>query len=167
MVIFLTVVFGSLVLAYLFAKWIEWDAHVNSYSAKISFDSFKKFYEINPNRWITGYGTVTCRTAKETWEENDTFCFDFFDYYKYRKWIKQKEKNKKSTRNAEAIKRMMDVVREDIADQEAASKKMSNNAIDEVINIIRESDWEDADAAILILRQIKELNRRNGNANNH
>jgi len=156
----LLIIVGVIGLISLFVSWLEWSDSLRYDASWIDFNSFKKFYELNPQRWITQYGSVTCKTSKNAWDDDDVFCFKFIDYYKYRSWLKQQKKTKKKNDDTEATKRMMDAVREDIAKHEAESKKMSNSAIDEVINIIRESDWEDTDALILILRQLKELNMR-------
>lgn len=160
----LLIIVGIVGLVSLFVGWLEWSDSLRRDASWIDFNSFKKFYELNPKRWITHSGAVTCKTSKGLY---DVFCFRFIDYHKYRSWLKQQEKIKKKNADTAATKRMMDAVREDIAKHEAESKKMSNSAIDEVINIIHESDWEDAENAILILRQIKELNTRYQNENNH
>ena len=149
-------------LASLLFAWINWHDSLRQDAARIDFSSFVKFYELNPNRWFIRHSSVECRTSKNIFDANDVFCFGFFDYYKYRKWLKCNEKRKEQSRHAEAIKRMMDVVREDIAKAEAEAGKLSSKSIDELIDILRASTYENKEQFILLLKEIKLLNKRCG-----
>ena len=156
-VLVVLVITGIIGFASMLIKLFEW-GNQQSGCARISFDSFKKFYEINPNRWVTRYGTVVCKTYKDIYDDDDVFCFGFFDYCEYRKWVEHQEKLKRNANHTDATKRMMDAVREDIAKAEAETSKLSNKSIDEIIAILCKSNYEDRDKVIFLLEQVKLLN---------
>jgi len=89
---------------------------------KIDFKSFKKFYVLNPSRWTCHSGYVDCYTGKGF--GYDKFSFGFIDYYKYRCWIKAQERKHTENIHNESKQRMMDAVKQDIANSEAEAKRM-------------------------------------------
>lgn len=121
--IFIIALIGAIGFTIIIVQLLGWHEEKVT-SNKISFNSFKKFYELNPKRWIVHYGSVTCKTAKNACDNDDVFCFKFIDYYKYRSWLKQQENIKRQNIDIEATKRMMEAVKEDIAKSEAEAKKM-------------------------------------------
>lgn len=101
---------------------------------KIKFKSFKKFYEINPDRWDLCYGYVRCNTGKMFIYED--FHFGFIDFIKYKLWYKMLERNQNKRREAESISRMITAVKQDIANTECIAKQEVQDAQDIFLKVI-------------------------------
>lgn len=119
----LLMLFGALGMVILFSL-IFWADTTNLNYPKIKFSSFKKFYEINPSRWTLNNGTVHCRINTCVQEK---FGFSYFEFLKYRSWLKKLRKQQEQEKNNASTKRMMDAVKQDIADSEAKAKKMRDD----------------------------------------
>ena len=94
---------------------------------KIKFASFKKFYEINPNRWVLHSGHVECKIDGKSYAEK--FRFSCIGYWKYKLWSKQQEDILEQERHNRSIQRMMDAVKQDIADSETEAKRMQEKLL--------------------------------------
>ena len=92
---------------------------------KIKFKEFKRFYELNPNRWRCETDHVYCQIGKEY--DCEVFMFGVIDECKYRLWRRNRDKINMNKTHAEATRRMLDAVKEDIA---KAKEKETANMID-------------------------------------
>lgn len=96
----------------------------------IDFKSFKKFYTLNPLRWHCHDSCVTCCNTHDFY--NDSFSFGLLDFYKYRLWRRAQKKNQYKEKCNEAKKRMMDAVKQDIANSEAEAKRLQDEVLAEL-----------------------------------
>lgn len=131
------VIFIIAFFAWLIILFTDWHDNTSFHYPKIKFVSFKKFYEINPNRWKLRKAAVEC--VLEGYKV-ETFRFGFLDYLEYELWIKQQEQNSEQERHNRATKRMMDAVKQDIANSEAHAKAMQNKALDDLAKWAAEND---------------------------
>lgn len=118
------------------ATWYE-DTHF--YLPKIKFASFKKFYEINPNRWALCSGHVECK-IDDKYYNPEKFRFSYIGYWKYQSWRKQQQNILKQEKHNESIKRMMDAVKQDIAASEAEAKNAQAKLMEELRKQCNESE---------------------------
>lgn len=84
----------------------------NSLKNKIEFDSVKKFYPINPNKWRLGEGYVVYNGMQK-------FRFNFIDYWRYRSWLKKQRKFQAMEAQNDALAAVIKDVKKDIAKFEA------------------------------------------------
>lgn len=127
----------SIIIIFSIVYWSD-NSHFNT--PKIKFTSFKKFYEINPKRWQLNHGTVDCRTDTFVYEK---FHFSYFDFYKYRSWFNKLWNSKQQEKHNKSIQRMMDAVKQDIANSEAEAKKIQHQAFDDLIKWAKENTNKD------------------------
>ena len=109
----------------------DWYDNSNFNCAKIQFSSFKKFYAINPLRWQFKKGMVRC--CAENNNVYEMFRFGFLDYFKFMLWKKRLEKHNKQEKHKQSINRMMEVVRQDIAEAELKAKQMKYQGFDDLV----------------------------------
>ena len=100
--------------------------------AKIKFESFKKFYDINPNRWELHDDHVNCLI--ETYYNSllnkyERFQFDFVDYRKYVRWLKNKKERDKEMANMESTAKMIAAVRQDISKLEKTADRQIKKSV--------------------------------------
>lgn len=132
-VVIITIILG---IAFLIACLIDWATTVPS-APKIKYKSFKTFYNLNPDRWELHCGYVWCRTINKNGSYGkEIFRFGFIDYIRYYFWMLGAEKRKNEMDNSEAIARMLASVKYDIEKTERQAKKHSNQAIDDLHQIV-------------------------------
>lgn len=111
----LSLVFGlplTVVLIVLITIWC--DAKCPN-DVKLKFSSFKKFYELNPSRWVLyGTGVLCCN------DEGGTIStyFGFIDFYRYLLWWKRLDKRKEDKEQAKSLASIVAVVKKDIENAE-------------------------------------------------
>jgi hypothetical protein len=108
-----------------------WSDYTDFSRPKIKFESFKKFYEINPTRWTLQHSMVGCKTKLEC-SGGELFRFSFIDYIEYKLWKNDLARSRTQEQHNKVTKRMLDAVKQDIADSEAKAKSMQNKAIDDL-----------------------------------
>lgn len=109
---------------------------------KIKFDSFIRFYNVNPRAWCLAHNYVTysasrCSTYKFDYSMADKefeFCFSFTDYLRYRVWERQNEKIKQDKKNAQEYLTALKYIEEDIK----LFAEQNNNLIEDEIKKITE-----------------------------
>lgn len=99
------------------------DAH--DIANKIDFDSVKKFYPINPDKWRLYEGSVIYGGTTE-------FRFSFIDYWRYRIWRKQQKRMQKTIAQNDALSAVIKDVKKDIAKFEAENKAYIQSKLDEL-----------------------------------
>ena len=124
-------VFGIGCIVALIISIVGWFDNTKFDYPKIKFESFKKFYEINPNRWMCYYAIVECKIKHIA--DTEKFRFGYLDYLEYRSWLKQREEHNEQERHNRSTKRMMDVVKQDIAVSEAEAKRVQDKAFDDLM----------------------------------
>ena len=86
---------------------------------KLKFKSFKRFYNINPNRWDLYDGFVVCKCNINSWHiTKECFYFGIVDYIRYKFWRRNLDKRDKEKAHAQSTARMINSVREDIKKME-------------------------------------------------
>lgn len=97
---------------------------------KIKFSQFKKFYDINQNRWVLCDEYVICWLQSG---QDEYFSFNFFDFHlKYKPFIKHLEKVQKNERDNATYLNMIAAVKQDIADFEQRNAEEVNSKINEI-----------------------------------
>lgn len=130
MILILIFVIAPIVISFVLAFTLRSD---HGY-ATIDFESFKKFYNINPDRWELHDEYVCCATKIEydmIWK-SENFQFNYLDYQKYKKWLKNKQEYDKKLKHAKSTAEMIAVVKQDIEKLE----KMSDAEINKAKSII-------------------------------
>ena len=92
---------------------------------KIDFDSVKKFYPINPDKWVLADGYVMYNRIK-------CFRFNFIDYWRYRSWRKQQKRMQKTIEQNDALAAVIKDVKNDIAKFEAENEAYIQSKLDEL-----------------------------------
>ena len=93
---------------------------------KIEFDSVKKFYPINPNKWCLCNGYVIYNGMQE-------FRFNFIDYWRYRSWLKKQRKFQAMEAQNDALAVVIKDVKNDIAKFEAENENYVKQKLDEIL----------------------------------
>lgn len=110
-------------------------------AVKISFESFKQFYSINPKRWKLNDNYVECiipdKTRYGLFYHTEKFYFSFFDYQKYKKFLKKVKQDKIDTRNMQATAKMLNAVKQDIANMESLAQQQKKQAVDNLNAILK------------------------------
>lgn len=124
-ILFLAPIVGSLVVVilWLFICPAYFDAkHIAN---KIDFDSVKKFYPINPDKWVLDDGDVM-------YNRMTSFRFSFIDYWRYRSWLKKQRKMQKDKKQNDAIAAVIKDVKKDIAKFEAKNKAYIEQQLNDI-----------------------------------
>ena len=98
--------------------------------ANIDFESFRKFYNINPERWELHDDYVRCVTKFKydiAWDY-EQFQFNFVDYQKYKKWLNNKKQHDKDVADMKSTAKMIAAVKQDIEKIERISDEEINKA---------------------------------------
>lgn len=106
---------------------------------KIKFKEFKKFYELNPDRWRCDTDHVYCQIGKNY--DCEVFMFSIIDECKYRLWRRNRDKINMNKAHAEATQRMLDAVKEDIT---KAKEKETTDMVKVIKQFIKETDEEES-----------------------
>ena len=114
--------------------WIE-DGRGFSDYAKIKFKTFKRFYEINPERWNLYYGIVTCRLGDNTYTR---LKFGFVDYLRYLLWHAARNRYDTKKGQVESMAKVIAVVKEDIKNLEIFAEQQVNEGVDMINDILQE-----------------------------
>lgn len=104
---------------------------------KIKFDSFIKFYNVNPKAWYladdyVSYYASSCSSYKLKYgvaKKDFDFCFSFIDYFRYKIWKKQNDKRKQDKKNAQEYLTALKYIEEDIK----LFAEQNNNLIEDEI----------------------------------
>lgn len=99
---------------------------------KIKFKEFKKFYELNPDRWRCETDHVYCQICKEY--DCEVFMFSVIDECKYRLWRRNRDKINMNKTHAKATQRMLDAVKEDIA---KAKEKEATHSVGAFLQLLK------------------------------
>lgn len=112
----------------------------------IKFESFQKFYSINPDRWELKDPYVACKidNGKEHdpyvgmfySHEFEKFRFSRSDYKKYKRFLKQLEQNKLENKHMESTSKMLSMVKKDIANMEELAEQQKKQALDNFNTIL-------------------------------
>ena len=110
-------------------------------AAEISFEAFHQFYLINPNRWKLYYDYVECiipdKSKYRILDYTEKFYFSFFDYQKYKKFLKKVKQDKIDIRNMQATAKMLNAVKQDIANMESLAQQQKKQAVDNLNAILK------------------------------
>lgn len=104
---------------------------------KIKFKEFKKFYELNPDRWRCDTDHVYCQIGKDY--DCEVFMFSIIDECKYRLWRRNRDKINMNKTHAEATQRMLDAVKEDIA---KAKEKETTHSVSAFLQLLKDTNIE-------------------------
>lgn len=101
-------------------KFAIWDYDCEDATNKIKFESFKSFYNINPERWILHDGCVICKDP--TRFNGIKFKFNYIDYKRYKRFCKNIDKYNERINSNKDCARMIELVKLDISKIEAQGK---------------------------------------------
>lgn len=97
---------------------------------KLKFSQFKKFYDINPDRWHLEDTYIKCRL---NYGDNEYFSFGLIDFYfKYKPFLKSFAKAEDKEIEARHYLNMIAAVKKDIADFEERNVKDTSSKINEI-----------------------------------
>lgn len=104
----------------------------------IKFSTFRKFYDINPSRWILNDSRVICKVPRKDiertvlyssfFDREEIFVFNYRDTWRYRRWHEELQNQCTEQNNDKATLRMLEAVKLDIAALEDQSKHEINEA---------------------------------------
>lgn len=140
-VIILASILALVVLICLIVDYLEFCASTGD-NPKIKFSTFLSFYELNPSRWELSDSKVQCRVPRKDVDRNiygslyETFAFNYIDTCRYRNWYENLQSRKTEQINDKATARMLEAVKQDIADMETKAKREQNEGIEIIKNII-------------------------------
>lgn len=143
-VIIIASILALVVLICLIVDYLEFCASTDD-SPKIKFSTFLSFYELNPSRWELSDSKVRCRVPRKDVDRNlygslfdsyETFAFNYIDTCRYRSWYENLQSRKTEQINDKATARMLEAVKQDIADMETNAKREQNEGIEILKNII-------------------------------
>ena len=122
-------IWGTLLIVFAISRW------ENRQYNKIKFKEFKKFYELNPERWNCQTDYVMCKITTDY--DYEVFAFNFIDECKYRLWRRSLNKTNMNKEHVEATQRMLDAVKEDIAKAKAQEVTNSMAGITQLLKDIK------------------------------
>lgn len=137
-----------LVLAFVYCILLFSPSYPSGYEdlPEIKFESFEKFYSINPDRWELKEPYVACKidNGKEHHPYDglfysyklEKFRFSSSDYKKYKKFLKQLEQNKLENKHMESTSKMLSMVKKDIANMEELAEQQKKQALDNFNTIL-------------------------------
>ena len=103
----------------------------------LKFKTFKKFYDLNPNRWELCDGHVECKIDNNPLGKHyssfvtyERFCFGYFDTFRYKHWLKCHKKKEKVNIKFKSTSQMLLMVKQDIADLEKRAEHEKDSALD-------------------------------------
>lgn len=142
----LVIVGFMIVIAYILISLFIYHESTDKNNPKIKFNTFKKFYEINPDRWKLSNDTeyknnyVACYMTRHEGSMLSTgyhrFRFGFIDYRRYTHWLKHIEKQKTNLKNMQLMADMIAAVKQDIANMENLAQQQKKQAIDNITSIL-------------------------------
>lgn len=107
---------------------------------KIKFSTFRTFYEINPSRWSLSSHTVKCKIPRKDIKDNnlygglfyieECFAFNYIDTFRYNRWNKKLNNYNTYQSNVKATARMLEAVKQDIANLESQAQREQSEAIE-------------------------------------
>lgn len=114
---------------------------------KIKFESFKKFYVINPSRWTLYDNHVLCDCDVEVTggyfvkygcinKEYIRLKFSFWETFRYIAWLKNKEKEDRKLKDVEDLSKVISVVKDDIINLEKHAEKEMNKGVEIYIKVL-------------------------------
>lgn len=110
---------------------------------KIKFDSFIKFYNVNPNAWTLhdNYVVYVAKSRCSSYQfsyyivdKSFEFCFPFLDYIRYNMWKKQADELKQKKKNAQEYLSALKYIEADIKN----FTEQNNNLLEDEIKKITE-----------------------------
>ena len=114
--------------------------YTDDHCAKISFKSFKRFYEINPDRWELNGSYVKCLDRHPVYSTyisaSERFDFNFIDYIRYDNWRKSNRNKQMHKKKMESTARMLALVKQDVEQFESKANAQTNQATDNIRDII-------------------------------
>lgn len=105
---------------------ITWRSVNDGGNPKLKFSSFKKFYALNPNRWILHDDWISC--YRDDTYGTIIFDFGFIDYYRYKLWYRKRESDLKKKHNAEQLAHLITAVKKDIENTETTAQHQCEKA---------------------------------------
>lgn len=112
---------------------------------KIKFSAFRTFYDINPSRWYLGEATVECKIPRKDinndhlysglFDTRETFVFTYIDYLRYSHWRNSKYKFETELSNDKVTARMLEAVKQDVADFESKTMRETREALEIIRSI--------------------------------
>ena len=100
----------------------------------ITFDSFKSFYQVNPERWKLGDYTVACnKTSSYSYITHQIwFKFNYIDSFRYRRFKRTLNRNNQSAQAIKNYNDMIALVKSDIAVFEEKNKKETEEKLNKI-----------------------------------
>ena len=133
LLIFLSIFAVAAFLVFLIYTLICWYDAKNGCRAKIKYKSFKKFYNLNPDRWILRDGWVDCFCD---YSNSYSFYFSYFDWFKYEHFAESIEKHKEKQKANECTAKMLAAVKQDIERHDKVYAAKTQSSIDDMQHII-------------------------------
>lgn len=128
-------------------SWVN-TPDVPDHEPTITFESFKKFYSINPDRWILEDQYVICKIGDT--KGSYYYGLTFYDYKKqkcyfesssdlrkYKKFQKKLEQDKLETARMKATSEMLGMVKKDIANMEDLAEQQKKQAMENFDSILK------------------------------
>lgn len=114
----------------------------------LNFETFKKFYDINPDRWLLSDNHVECKVDNIKHLpgriipsiDYERFCFGWLDTFKYTHWLKCQHKKEIDNKHFESKSKMLLMVKQDIADLERRAEHEKDSALDILQQVINNKE---------------------------
>ena len=94
----LLIVSGIIILIIGFIRlvwWLEWDNSRRSSRPQLTFEEFKSYYNVNPDKWVLSRAYYYVEYRFDQWRDSQVIDFKTFkDYRKYEKWLTRHLKKK-------------------------------------------------------------------------
>ena len=151
---------GIIVLLFILGKtydyWMDHDCYndtltnARSYGRKyttLTFDEFKKYYVINPNKWEMNYTWIRYITEKKLNQVNYMYIVfsKYREYKKYREWYKAREKRKADEQQLITDLEFVEYMKCDCNELNAKSTQQIKEAYTNSVKLIKLAVAEDKD----------------------
>lgn len=142
-------------LTMLIVMLVDWKETTGHYP-RMKFKDFKKFYAINPKRWVLHASYVSCYVSP-AFDDEEVFMFNFVDHWRYKLWFKNKEKRKENKSNMEATQRMLNAVQEDVKKHQSDAERDIVESLRGTIDALNKFNMNDTALSLVnILKQIEK-----------
>ena len=93
------IITGAIILAILgiiyVACWVDWEDSRSSSRPQLTFEEFKSYYNVNPDKWILSGAYYYVEYRFNEWDPSQKIDFKTFkDYIKYDKWLTKRVQKK-------------------------------------------------------------------------
>ncbi|MBR4261604.1 MAG: hypothetical protein IKQ33_06645 [Clostridia bacterium] len=125
-------IIGAIILAILgviyVACWVDWEDSRRPSRPRLTFEEFKSYYNVNPDKWILSGAYYYVEYRFNKWDPPQTIDFKTFkDYIKYDKWLTRHLEKKNENTQLKCETAVLKDIEKDIKERMEKEVKKDGN----------------------------------------